>query len=84
MPYFVNVLGKVSPQSEMDYSFHRLCRDGLNKDFILNALEKIDTGDYGVCEAFEEQTPLQGLKAIPDARYCIACQMELENAPIVA
>ena len=67
-------------QSEMDYILHRMSRKGLNKANVLNALKKIEEGSYGICEACEEEIPVKRLKAIPDARYCITCQAELEKA----
>ena len=66
-------------QLEMDYLFHRVSRKGLNKANVLNALRKIEDGSYGYCEACEEEIPVERLKAIPDARYCIACQAQLEK-----
>jgi DnaK suppressor protein len=77
-------IDRASAQSEMDYTVNKIYRDGLNKDNILNALKKIDDGDYGICEACEEKIPIKRLKAIPDARYCITCQSEFENDLIVA
>ncbi len=65
--------------TEMDFAFIRLFRDGLNKESILRALRKIDEGTYGICEECEEEIPIGRLKAMPDARYCITCQMELEK-----
>jgi DnaK suppressor protein len=65
---------------DMDFTLNRLCRKGLDKDNILNALRKIDDGSYGICEECEEKIPIKRLKAIPDARYCIDCQVEMEKA----
>jgi DnaK suppressor protein len=66
-------------QTEMDYTFNRFCRIGLIKKNVLNALKKIDDGSYGICEECEEEIPIKRLKAIPDARYCISCQAEMEK-----
>jgi DnaK suppressor protein len=71
---------RASAQTEIDFSFNRLCRNGLNKKNVLNALRKIDDGSYGICEECEEEIPIKRLKAIPDARYCITCQAEMEKA----
>lgn len=68
-----------SAQSEMEYIIHRMCRKGMNKENVLNALRKIEEGGYGTCEECEEDIPVKRLKAIPDARYCISCQAELEK-----
>jgi DnaK suppressor protein len=37
------------------------------------ALERIDKGDYGVCEACHEDISSARLKALPWARLCISC-----------
>lgn len=72
-------LDKAIMHTEMDFAFTRLFRQGLNKESILIALRKIDEGTYGICEECEEEISIGRLKAMPDARYCIACQMELER-----
>ena len=72
-------LDKALMHAEMDFAFTRLFRDGLNKENILMALRKIDEGTYGICEECEEEISIERLMAVPDARYCIACQMSLER-----
>ena len=68
-----------SAQSEMEYAANRLCRDLLNKDSIIKALEKMEEGTYGICESCEEEIPIKRLRAIPDAKFCIACQSQMEK-----
>ena len=38
---------------------------------VEHALTKIDNGIYGVCEKCGKDIPLERLKAIPEAEYCI-------------
>jgi len=38
------------------------------------ALDRLASGDYGVCLACEEPIPPKRLRALPWARYCITCQ----------
>jgi DnaK suppressor protein len=40
---------------------------------ISDALRRIEDGTYGICENGGEQIPKERLKAIPWARYCVAC-----------
>lgn len=40
---------------------------------IDDALERIENGTYGICEGAAEPIPKARLKAIPWARYCVAC-----------
>jgi DnaK suppressor protein len=41
---------------------------------IEEALERIDSGAYGVCAACQEKIAHKRLQAVPWARYCIDCQ----------
>lgn len=43
------------------------------------ALVKITKGTYGVCERCFQLIPLQRLKLIPEARYCIECEKKLRK-----
>jgi DnaK suppressor protein len=76
---FADTLDRASSQSEMDYAFNKLRRDEFNIENIRNALEKLENGSYGICEECERKIPIKRLKAIPDARYCISCQLDLEK-----
>ncbi|MCS7015894.1 MAG: TraR/DksA C4-type zinc finger protein [Gemmatales bacterium] len=44
------------------------------------ALHKFQRGSYGICENCGRKIGLARLEALPFARYCIACQRELEQA----
>jgi len=38
------------------------------------ALDRLDAGDYGVCLACDEPIAPKRLRALPWARYCVACE----------
>ena len=40
---------------------------------IEHALQRLDAGTYGSCEACGSQIPFERLEAIPSARSCVAC-----------
>jgi RNA polymerase-binding transcription factor DksA len=46
---------------------------------VNDALSRIEDGKYGICEGRGEPIPKQRLKAIPWARYCVACATLLEK-----
>lgn len=46
---------------------------------IAYSLEKIDNGDYGVCERCGEKISAARLEARPVAQFCIDCKTELEQ-----
>jgi DnaK suppressor protein len=41
---------------------------------VEEALDRLDTGDYGVCLGCDEPIAEKRLRALPWARYCVTCQ----------
>jgi DnaK suppressor protein len=48
------------------------------------ALERIETGDYGICTRCEEPIAAKRLQALPWAQYCVACQEAISNEELSA
>jgi DnaK suppressor protein len=44
---------------------------------VEEALDRIHTGDYGVCLSCEKTIPPKRLQALPWAKYCVTCQQNL-------
>jgi DnaK suppressor protein len=49
---------------------------------IENALERMRTGQYGICEMCNGRIPMARLNALPYATLCINCQREAERQGI--
>lgn len=54
-------------------------RDTATLRKINTALEKIESGEFGVCEECGEKIPDKRLKANPEAGTCIDCAERLER-----
>ena len=76
-------MGRVAEEDQAQMSHDEFVSLHLNSlDFVQlrlveEALDRIDSGDYGVCLACEEPIPEKRLQALPWARYCVACQEEI-------
>ena len=46
---------------------------------IDEALRAIEKGDYGFCQNCGAKIPIERLKAMPDAKYCVPCQEEMDR-----
>jgi len=46
---------------------------------IEEALKRLETGTYGVCEMCEKLVRKERLEAVPFARFCIQCQSGVEK-----
>jgi DnaK suppressor protein len=53
-------------------------------DEILVALNRLETGTYGVCETCSRPIPLARLRAMPTTRHCVECQGHEEGSATVA
>ena len=79
-------LGRVAEEDQA-HLFHeefiRLRLNNLEYDQlgqVEEALERIRSGDYGCCLECGEPISMKRLKALPWARYCLACQERLSQA----
>ena len=41
---------------------------------IIDALDKIDAGTYGICESCQSEIPRIRLRALPYAKLCVKCK----------
>ena len=55
-------------------SLHLNSIDYLQLRLVDEALDRLKSGDYGICQSCEEPIPPKRLRALPWARYCISCQ----------
>ncbi len=67
-----------SRDREINYMLSSREREELRA--IEEAIEKIETGLYGVCERCEKTIGAKRLQALPLAPYCRDCQSEMELA----
>ena len=76
-------MGRVAEedQAQMSHdefvSLHLNSLDYVQLRLIEEALDRIHSGDYGICLACEEPIPAKRLHALPWARYCVSCQDEV-------
>jgi len=62
-------------------SLHLNILDYAQLRLIEEALDRLDSGDYGVCLSCEEPIPPKRLQAVSWARYCVRCQEAMGAAP---
>lgn len=48
---------------------------------FLDALQSVESGEYGKCKRCREAINPERLQVIPDAKYCIRCQELVERSP---
>lgn len=46
---------------------------------VIESIQKIDKGEYGICELCKEEISFERLEVVPTAKYCIRCKNEIEK-----
>ncbi|MDD3643528.1 MAG: TraR/DksA C4-type zinc finger protein [Candidatus Krumholzibacteria bacterium] len=64
---------------EQEKNFYYASQEGHYLRSLDEALERIDRGEYGICEMCGELIGELRLKAVPSARLCIKCKSESEK-----
>jgi len=73
-------MGRVAEEDQAQISHDEFISLRLNSlDYVQlrmieEALDRIETGDYGICHSCEEPIPAKRLEALPWAKHCVACQ----------
>ena len=49
---------------------------------VRQALERVNSGRFGMCECCREPIHPDRLQVIPDAKFCITCQHLQEHSPL--
>ena len=60
--------------NEESVSLHLNILDYAQLRLIEEALDRLDSGDYGICLSCDEPIPPKRLHAVSWARYCVRCQ----------
>lgn len=68
-----------SHESERDFTMTLLSQEHDALTEIDQALNRIESGTYGVCEISGKPIPRRRLEAIPFARYTVECQTQFEE-----
>jgi DnaK suppressor protein len=69
-----DVLDNIRMATDLDVSVLRMNISAQMLSEVREALARLDTSEYGVCEDCEESIPQRRLDAIPWARVCVKCQ----------
>jgi len=67
--------------NERDLTVERLNRETLMLRQVADALDRITTGDYGICLECEEPISAKRLTALPWAALCLSCQEAADREP---
>ncbi|MEO7253124.1 MAG: TraR/DksA C4-type zinc finger protein [Casimicrobium sp.] len=69
---------------DADTAIARAERDSSALTDVADALDRVQSGRYGVCEACSKDIGYTRLLAHPAARRCLACQQAMEAKPTSA
>ena len=79
IPRAADPLDRASIEAERELAIHMLERDKKLMRKIRNALRKIESGTYGICEECGEDIDVNRLKLRPVTELCITCKRRQEK-----
>jgi DnaK suppressor protein len=74
LAHIVDTSDMASDSAEGDLAFRIAESEGANATEVQKAIEKIDTGSYGICERCIKPIGMDRLHFLPFATQCIKCQ----------
>ena len=80
-------MGHVNEEDQAQVSYEEfvsLCLNGLDYKrlkLVEEALDRLDSGEYGICLGCDEPIAPKRLRAVPWAMYCVECQERLGALP---
>ena len=77
MPIHMADLG--TDNFEQEFTLGLLQNEEQALEEIAAALDRLDQGTFGRCEECHKDIPRERLKALPYARFCLACARKLEQ-----
>ena len=72
-------LDRIQQAQDRDFAMGAIDRDSLRLREIRAALERIDSGSFGICLNCEEEIAAKRLAAVPWTSLCIVCQEAAER-----
>ena len=73
------LLDEIQSTADREIAMAFMTRDWYTASLVAEALERIETGEYGACAECEEPISERRLNALPWAKYCIRCQEEADQ-----
>ena len=73
--------GTVAHEEFVSMRLNRL--DYAHLRMINEALDRIESGDYGICLGCDGEIPGKRLNALPWARYCVPCQEHINVETLI-
>ena len=70
---------RLQQRMNREVAIRNLDRESRLMKSVEEALDRIETGAFGVCLGCEEEIPEKRLKAVPWASHCRSCQEKLDG-----
>jgi DnaK suppressor protein len=74
-----DIADKAANSYTKEFLFHQSDDNRQILQLVNEALDRIKSGEFGVCVACQEEVQQKRLEAVPWARHCIECQEKQEQ-----
>ena len=70
---------RIQQRMNREVAIRNLDRESRLLKSVEDALDRVETGAFGVCLGCEEEVPEKRLRAVPWASHCVSCQEKLDR-----
>ena len=77
--YSVHMADAGTDSYEREKGFHLMNRETDYVNFLNLALERIDSGEFGICFVCEDKIPEERMMEVPNATKCVGCKEKEKN-----
>ena len=70
---------RIQQRMNREVAIRNLDRESRLLKSVEEALDRIETGAFGLCLGCEEEIPEKRLRAVPWASHCLSCQEKLDR-----
>jgi RNA polymerase-binding transcription factor DksA len=72
--YSVHMADAGTDSYEREKGFHLMNRETNYVNFLNLALERIDSGEFGICSVCDDKIPEERMMEVPNATKCVTCK----------
>ena len=72
--YSVHMADAGTDSYEREKGFHLMNRETDYVNFLNLALERINSGEFGICSICEDKIPEERMMEVPNATKCVSCK----------
>jgi len=74
--YSIHMADHGTDEEQKETTFYHATRENRYLLYLEEALERIESGTYGICKGCGKEIPKERLEAVPHTQLCVPCKLK--------